>query len=89
MNQSTNDLIESIALEETALAHILNELGEKLQKSIQMADNVCDLLEINTAVNKTIMNITQLEHILYAKLETINSMNPKICREDNNQNKQD
>jgi predicted transglutaminase-like cysteine proteinase len=67
-------LLESIALEETALSGILNELGNKLQKSIQLANNMDDLLEINKAVNKTITNVTQLEHILYAKLETISSL---------------
>lgn len=72
--QPTNDLIESIALEETALSSILNELGSKLQKSIELANNIEDLLEVNKAVNKTITNITQLEHILYAKLETISSL---------------
>jgi len=72
--QPANDLLESIALEETALSGILNELGNKLQKSIQLANNMDDLLEINKAVNKTITNVTQLEHILYAKLETISSL---------------
>ncbi|MGB8452213.1 MAG: hypothetical protein WCD89_07755 [Anaerocolumna sp.] len=86
--QCSNDLLESIALEETALSLILNELGEKLQKSIQISENVCDLLEVNKAVNKTIINITQLEHILYAKLETLSSINNDICCEDTEYNKQ-
>lgn len=81
-DQYATDLIESIALEETALSSILNELGAKLQKTTRMADNICDLLEVNKAVNKTIMNITQLEHILYAKLETINSIKCSDCGED-------
>lgn len=85
--QYTNDLIESIALEETALSNILNELGSKLQKTIHMADNIDQLLEVNKAVNKTIMNITQLEQILYAKLETINSLN-RSCHKDDNTKKQ-
>ncbi len=80
--QSANDLIESIALEEAALSNILNELGSKIQKTTQMADNIDDLLEVNKAVNKTITNITQLEHILYAKLETINSLCDKDSRRD-------
>ena len=34
MPQAVTDLIESIALEETALSHILNAEGEKMQKVI-------------------------------------------------------
>ena len=32
MAQAVTDLLESIALEETALSHILNAEGEKIQK---------------------------------------------------------
>lgn len=65
----TNDLIESIALVETALAHILNAEGEKLQKAVKIADNVYELLEIDRAVNRTVGNITHLEFILLSKLQ--------------------
>ncbi len=84
-DQCAGDLLESIALEETALSHVINALGEKIQKSNQIADNVCDLLEVNKAVNKTLINITQLEHILYAKLDTISSMAPNVSCRNNNQ----
>ncbi|WMJ86549.1 hypothetical protein [Anaerocolumna sp. MB42-C2] len=80
--QSISDLIESIALVETALSHILNGLGEKIQKTNQMADNICDMLEVNKSINKTIMNVTQLEHILYAKLDTLSSISPQPCLDD-------
>jgi hypothetical protein len=69
---------------ETALSHVLNALGEKLQKSCQISENICDLMEVNKAVNKTIMNITQLEHILYAKLDTISSLSSNNCCEVSN-----
>lgn len=36
MHQAITDLLESIALEETAMSHILNAEGEKLQKAIAM-----------------------------------------------------
>ncbi len=71
------DIIESVARVETSLAHILNAEGEKLQKAVQTANNVCELLEINRAVNKTITNITQLEQMLYAKLETAREL--ELC----------
>lgn len=74
-DQCVTDIIESIALMETSLSHILNALGEKLQKACQISNTIYDLMEINNAVNKTVMNITQLEHILYAKLDMISSLN--------------
>ena len=36
MCQAVTDLLESIALDETALSHILNAEGEKLQRVIAM-----------------------------------------------------
>ena len=65
------DVVESIARAECALAHILNAEGEKLQKAVEIADNICELLEINQSVNKTITKITFLEQVLYAKLEAV------------------
>lgn len=76
---SVCDLLESIALMETALSHVLNAEGEKIQKAIKLADNVCDLLEIDKAVNRTITNITSLEQTLYAKLESVNNINLENC----------
>ncbi|WP_202621542.1 hypothetical protein [Anaerocolumna sedimenticola] len=85
--QSISDLIESIALVETALSHILNGLGEKIQKTNQMADNINDMLEVNKSINKTIMNITQLEHILYAKLDSLGSISTQPCHNDKKMHK--
>lgn len=65
------DVLESIALQEASLAHILNAEGEKLQKTISSTDDIRKILEVNRSVNKTIINATHLEHILYAKLEAL------------------
>ncbi|MBQ7839597.1 MAG: hypothetical protein IJ390_03790 [Lachnospiraceae bacterium] len=65
-------LLQSIALEETAISHILNAEGEKLQKAISM--HTCeqkDLLEINDSVGSMVDKITSLEIVLKAKLELI------------------
>lgn len=35
-SQAITDLIESVALEETALSHILNAEGEKIQKMVAL-----------------------------------------------------
>nr|WP_288860804.1 hypothetical protein [uncultured Faecalicatena sp.] len=63
-------IIESVAKSECALAHILNAEGEKLQKAVELADNICELLEVNRSVQRTITKVTFLEQVLYAKLET-------------------
>ena len=76
------DLIESIALVETALSHILNAEGEKMQKAVETAGSVCQLLEIDRSVNRTILNVTQLEQILYAKLSTLNDLCAGSCGEE-------
>ena len=65
-------LLQSIALEETAISHILNAEGEKLQKALSLCDcNHKDLLEINRSVENMVEKITNLEVVLKAKLDLI------------------
>ncbi len=71
MGQSVCDAIESIALAEAALAHILNNEGEKLLKAIEFSENINDLLEISRSVNKTLLDTIQLEQAYCKKLDTI------------------
>ena len=70
-------ILKSIARTENALAHILNAEGEKLQKAIELADNICDLLKVNQSVQQTVTKVTFLEQVLYAKLEAL-----ECCRFD-------
>ncbi|MEG1995889.1 MAG: hypothetical protein RR036_00095 [Oscillospiraceae bacterium] len=65
------DIIESIALVEASISHILNAEGEKIQKIVASTDDIDKIICVNKEVNKTIINATHLEHILYAKLEAI------------------
>jgi hypothetical protein len=67
--QALTDIIESIALEETALAHILNAEGEKIQKAVECICNKDGLIEVNESVNDTIKNIIKLQMLLQFKLE--------------------
>ncbi|MEG2597624.1 MAG: hypothetical protein RR977_04265, partial [Oscillospiraceae bacterium] len=71
-----NDIIESIALIETALSHILNAEGEKLQKVIAKTDDIDKILCVNKAVNKMVTDVTHLEIVLHDKLSTITSICP-------------
>ncbi len=73
MCQAVTDLIESIALEETAMSHILNAEGEKLQKVISMDVDVCKLLEVNDSATDMIHAIANLELVLKDKLEFVSN----------------
>lgn len=69
---AANSLLQSIALEETAISHILNAEGEKLQKAISLHD-CCheDLLAVNKSVEDMVDKITALEIVLKSKLDLI------------------
>ncbi len=67
-NDGIGEIIKSIALMESSLSHILIAEGEKIQKVLCSTDNACDILKVNDSVNKTIVNISHLEQILYSKL---------------------
>ena len=73
-NQAITDLIESIALEETALSHILNAEGEKLQKVLAMEDvSLNQILDVNETVMNMVTTVNELEHTLRDKLEFISN----------------
>lgn len=74
--QPVIDIIESIALEETAIAHILNMEGGKLQKFLTLNPTIEDLLNINNSIKNTIELLSNLELILCRKLE----VSKKFCR---------
>lgn len=66
------DLIESIAMQERALSHILNAESEKMQTVINM-DGVTtqQLLQLNRSVEQMVNTATRLETILQTKLELV------------------
>ncbi len=69
-SQAITDLIESVALQETALSHIINAEGEKMQAIIGMEDISSDeLLDLNNSVQTMITAILRLEIIIQSKLE--------------------
>lgn len=65
------DILESIALQEAALAHILNAEGEKLQRAVGESSDIHELLSVNKSVQTTLQNVTQLEKVLVTKLEAL------------------
>lgn len=67
-----NDIIESVALMQTGISHILNAEGEKIQKALQLpALTQQQLLDINQSVTSMVNSITALENILVGKLEIV------------------
>lgn len=82
-DQAINDFIESIALEETALSHILNAEGEKLQKIIATTDCVDDLLRVNCSVENMVKSVTELVIVLKAKMDSLQSLLCDCLKEDN------
>ena len=69
--QAITDLIQSVALQETALSHMLNAEGEKMQAIINNYDDITpeQLMELNESVIKMINAVTRLEMMFQAKLE--------------------
>lgn len=77
---ATAALLQSIALEEAAISHILNAEGEKIQKVLAMHSCDCkDILEVNKSVQDTIDKITELELVLKAKLDLIVPLLEDCC----------
>ena len=58
-----------MALQETALSHILNAEGEKIQKMVALEDVTPDvLLATNKSVESMVNAVSRLEMILHSKL---------------------
>ena len=67
--QAITDIISSVALEQTALSHILNAEGEKLQRIVAEAASPEELLAANKSVNSMVDSIARLEMLLHSKLQ--------------------
>jgi hypothetical protein len=71
------DLLESIALEEMALAHLLNAEAEKMQafvgEHIQFPThpNTCDIIRFNQSATQFVRTIVMKEWLLLNKLESV------------------
>ncbi len=75
--QAITDLIESVALQEAALSHILNAEGEKIQAVVAMEGVTPEeLLMVNKSVENIANTIARLEMLLQAKLELFDLDSP-------------
>ncbi|MEG0961463.1 MAG: CshA/CshB family fibrillar adhesin-related protein [Lachnospiraceae bacterium] len=66
------DLMESVALQETGISHILNAEGEKIQAMLAVPGvTPTQLLAVNKSVQDMTNSISKLEMVLQSKLETV------------------
>lgn len=70
------DVLESIALVEAAISHILNAQGEELQQVIADCKSTEEMLQVNCKINETITKVTHLEMVLQHKLEALSKLSP-------------
>jgi hypothetical protein len=68
------NLIESITLEEGAVAHIIDTQGETLKKFLHCGRNTEELLQINRSINDTIKILLKLQMLLQSKLEYLKNI---------------
>ena len=74
-----NKIVQSIALVEASISHILNAEGEKIQKVLSDCNDIDKILCINKEVNKTIINITHLEQVIYEQLVALKECECDEC----------
>ena len=77
--QAITDIITSVALEQTALSHILNAEGEKIQKVVLLAKTSSEMLAVNKSVENMVKAITTLETVLQGKLELFEDCLCEAC----------
>lgn len=81
------DLLESIALEEVALSHILNAEAEKVQAFVGKHLNFPtkptnkDILALNKSVNQLIETVLMKEWLLLRKLENVLEIECSCCKD--------
>ena len=67
-------MFDSVALQQAALAHILNAEGEKVQKILSFTEISPDtVLKTNQSVESMINSIANLETVLKQKIELFDS----------------
>ena len=67
-------VIESIALQESALSHILCAESQKMKTALAMNEiDLCKLLEVNDSATNMVHAVANLELVLKEKLEFISN----------------
>jgi hypothetical protein len=91
LKETLIDLMKSIAMEETALSHVINAEGERLQsinKEIRINNNCCIkcYYRHQRDINNMLDTILMKEWLLLKKLQTVCNINDKteVLEKDNN-----
>ena len=72
LDQAVIDLMESIALQESALSHILCAESQKMKAALGMEElDLCKLLEVNDSATNMVHAVANLELVRKEKLEFI------------------
>lgn len=71
LDQAITDVIQSVALEQTALATILDGEGAKIQKAVGLNLTAQELLAVNASVESMVTTITTLEETLQEKVALV------------------
>lgn len=78
-HQVINDILESIALEETAIAHVINAEGEKIQKVLDChfpnPENFCQVLDFQKSVESLLEKLILKQNILLEKMRILKEFN--------------
>ncbi len=84
--ESIADLLQSVALEEASLAHIINAEAEKIQESLR---EFCpeETLQIQESVREVFNKALKMQILLQFKLEEIRELKEKECQEDGGDSK--
>ena len=61
IQDALTDIVESIALQEVGLTHIINAELEKIQKALDIAVDINELNELNGSVKDTIANVIKMQ----------------------------
>ena len=79
LSQAVIDLMESIALQESALSHILCAESQKMKTALAMNEiDLCKLLEVNDSATNMVHAVANLELVLKEKLEFISTIIPPL-----------
>ncbi len=72
--QAITDVIESIALEEVGLANVIAAEACKIEKALDLAETIDDLVKINCSVADTLEEVIKAQILLDAKLKKISKI---------------
>ena len=74
LDQAVIDRIESIALQENALSHILCAESQKMKAAMELDGlDLCKLLEVNDSATNMVHAVANLELVLKDKLEFVSN----------------